>query len=80
MGARPVSSSRGLHILGLIHALVSPSGSILVLLPLRFKLEHFIIYVFPLYLKNSCNNSLFGPCMCVLCVNALVLAPHMDPG
>jgi hypothetical protein len=31
-----VSSSRGLHILGPMRALVSPSGSILVSLPLRF--------------------------------------------
>jgi hypothetical protein len=28
-----------------MQALVSPSGSILILLPLCFKLEHFIIYV-----------------------------------
>jgi hypothetical protein len=45
MGARPVSSSQGLRILGPMRALVSPSDSILVLLPLCFKLEHFIIYV-----------------------------------
>jgi hypothetical protein len=44
--ARPVSSSRGLHILGPMRAFVSPSDSILVSLPLYFKLEHFIIYVF----------------------------------
>jgi hypothetical protein len=30
--------------------------------------------------QNSCNNSLFRPCMCVLCVNASVLAHRMDPG
>jgi hypothetical protein len=40
-----VSSSRGLHILGPMQALVSPSGSILVSLPLCFELEHFIIDV-----------------------------------
>jgi hypothetical protein len=45
MGARPVSISQELHILGPMRALVSPSGSILVSLPLCFKLEHFIIYV-----------------------------------
>jgi hypothetical protein len=45
LGARPVSSSRGLRILGLMQALVSPSGSILVSLPLYFELEHFIICV-----------------------------------
>jgi hypothetical protein len=80
MGARPVSSSRGLRILGPMRTLVSPSDSILVSLPLDFKLEHFIIYISLLQLKNSCNNSLFGPCMCVLCVNASVLAPYIDPG
>jgi hypothetical protein len=45
MGAHPVSSSRGLRILGPMQALVSLSDSILVLLPLCFKLEHFIIFV-----------------------------------
>jgi hypothetical protein len=40
-----VSSSRGLHILGPMQALVSSSDSILASLPLSFKLEHFIIYV-----------------------------------
>jgi hypothetical protein len=54
--------------------------SILVSLPLCLKLENFIIYVSLLQLKNSCNNSVFGPCMCVLCVNASVLAPRIDPG
>jgi hypothetical protein len=36
---------RGLHIFGPMWALVSSSDSILVSLPLCFKLEHFIIYV-----------------------------------
>jgi hypothetical protein len=45
MGARPMSSSRGLRILGPMQALVSSSDSVLVLLPLCFKLEHFIISV-----------------------------------
>jgi hypothetical protein len=40
-----VSSSRELRILGPMRALVSPSDSILVSLPLCVKLEHFIIYV-----------------------------------
>jgi hypothetical protein len=44
--ARPVSSSQGLHIIGLMRALASSNGSILVLLRLCFELEHFIIYVF----------------------------------
>jgi hypothetical protein len=43
--ARPVSSSRGLRILGPMWALVSPSGSILVSLPLCFELKHFTIPV-----------------------------------
>jgi hypothetical protein len=51
LGAHPVSSSRGLCILGPMRALVSPSGSILVLLLLCFfKLENFIIYV------SLCNS------------------------
>jgi hypothetical protein len=41
-----MSSRQGLRIIGPMRALVSLSASILVLLPLRFKLEHFIIYVF----------------------------------
>jgi hypothetical protein len=45
MGAHSVSSSRGLHILGLMRALVPPCDSIFVSLLLCFKLEHFIIYV-----------------------------------
>jgi hypothetical protein len=40
-----MSSSRGLRMLGPMRALVSPSVSIVVLLPLCFELEHFIIYV-----------------------------------
>jgi hypothetical protein len=46
LGARPVSSSRGLRIIGPMRTLVSSSGSILVSLPPCFKLKHFIIYVF----------------------------------
>jgi hypothetical protein len=50
--ACPVSSSRGFRILGLMRALVSLSGSILVslLLCLFLKLENFIIYV------SLCNS------------------------
>jgi hypothetical protein len=43
-----MNNSRGLRIIGPMRALVSPSDSILVSLPLYFKLEHFIIYVFSL--------------------------------
>jgi hypothetical protein len=46
MGACPVSSSRGLRILGPMRALVSPSDNILVSLALCFKFEHFIIDVY----------------------------------
>jgi hypothetical protein len=45
-----VSSSQGLRILGPMRALISPSGSILVSLPLCLKLENFIIYV------SLCNS------------------------
>jgi hypothetical protein len=75
-----VSSGRGLHIIGSMRALESPSDSILVSLLLCFKLEYFIIYVF------LCNSrihiiTLYSGHVCVvLCVNALVLTPHMDPG
>jgi hypothetical protein len=37
LGARPMSSNRGLHILGPMRSFVSPSDSILVSLPLCFK-------------------------------------------
>jgi hypothetical protein len=79
LGSHPVSSSRGLHIIGLMWTLVSPSDSILVLLPLCFKLEHFIIYVF------LCNSrihviTLYSGHVCVvLCVYASVWASRMDP-
>jgi hypothetical protein len=46
LGARPMSSRRGLHIIGSMRALVLSSASILVSLPLCFKLQHFIVYVF----------------------------------
>jgi hypothetical protein len=45
LGVRPVSSSRGFHILEPMRALVSLCDSILVSLPLCFKLEHIIISV-----------------------------------
>jgi hypothetical protein len=45
LGARPISSSRGLRILGQMRTLVLPSISILVSHPLCLKLENFIIYV-----------------------------------
>jgi hypothetical protein len=67
MRARPVSSSWGLRILWPMQALVSPSDSILFSFLIYFKHEHFNIYVSLLWLKNSCYNSSFGPCMyCIM--------------
>jgi hypothetical protein len=43
MGVCPVSSCRGLLILGPMRALVSLSYSILLLILLCFKLKHFIV-------------------------------------
>jgi hypothetical protein len=75
-----VSSSRGLRIIGPMRALVSPSDSILVSLPLCFKLEHFIIYVFLCNSRIHVITLYSGHVSVVLCVNASVLTPHMDPG
>jgi hypothetical protein len=44
--AHPISSSRGLYIIGPMQTLVLTSASILVSLSLCFKLVHFIIYIF----------------------------------
>jgi hypothetical protein len=81
METRPVSSSRGLRIIGPMQALASSSDSILVLLPLcilnsNTSLSMYLfcnlrIYVITLY---------SGHVRVVLCVNALVLTPRMDPG
>jgi hypothetical protein len=65
-----VSSSRGHRILGPMRALVSPSVSILVLLPLCLKLENFIIYV------SFCNSrihviTLYSDHVCVYYVSML---------
>jgi hypothetical protein len=74
-----MSSSRGLRIIGPMWALVPSSDSILVSLPLCFKLDHFIIYVF------LCNSrihviTLYSSHVCVvLYVNASVLALRRDP-
>jgi hypothetical protein len=77
MGARPVSSSRRLHILGSMWALVSSSDSILISLPLYLNSNTSLsMYLF----CNSYNNSLFESYMCVLSVNASVLTPHMNSG
>jgi hypothetical protein len=72
-----VSSSRELCIIGPMRALVSPRDNILVSLTLCFKLESMYFFynsrtrVITLYSGHECI---------VLCVNASVLIPHMDPG
>jgi hypothetical protein len=80
MGARPMSSSRGLRILGPMRAFVMSSDSILVSLPLCFKLEHFIIYAFPCKSRIHIITLYSGHACVVLCINASVLTPHMDLG
>jgi hypothetical protein len=75
-----MSSSQGLRIIGPMRALVSPSDSILVSLPLYFKLKHFIIYVFLCNSRIHVITLYLGHACIVLCINASVLAPHMDPG
>jgi hypothetical protein len=81
MGARLVSSSRGLRILGSMRTLLSPSDSILVSLPLCFLDSNTLlstylfcnsrIHVITIYSGNICV---------VLYVNTSVLAPRMDAG
>jgi hypothetical protein len=80
LGARSVSNSRELRIIGLMRALVSPSDSTLVLLLLCFKLEHFIIYVFICNSRIHVITIYSGHVCVVLCVNASALAPRMNPG
>jgi hypothetical protein len=75
-----MNSSQGLRTIGPMRGLVSPSDSILGSLPLCFKLEHFIIYVFPLYLRIHVITLYSGHVCVVLCINTSVLAPRMDPG
>jgi hypothetical protein len=80
LGAHPVSNGRELRIIGPMRALESSNDSILVSLPLYFKLEHFIIYVF------LCNSrihviTLYSGHVCViLCINDSVLTLRMDLG
>jgi hypothetical protein len=74
LGACPVSSSRGLRIIGPMRALVSPSDSILVSLSNTSLSMYFFcnsrIHVITLYLGHVCV---------VLCVNASMLVPRMNP-
>jgi hypothetical protein len=80
LGARSVSSSRELRIIGLMQALVSLSASILVSIPLclnsNTSLSMYFFYnsrthVITLHSGHICN---------VLCSNALVLTTSMDLG
>jgi hypothetical protein len=83
MGTRPMSSHRGLCIIGPMWALASSREYYFDSLPLYyiFKLEHCIIYVYLLQTKKNYVINLYSGHECVvLCVNASVLAPRMDPG
>jgi hypothetical protein len=80
LGARPVSSSRELCIIGLMRALVLSSASILVSLPLCFKREPFIIYVFLCNSRTNVITLYLGHICDVLCVNVSVLTTRMDSG
>jgi hypothetical protein len=77
MGAHPVSSSLGLHILGPMRALASSSDSILVLVLVLVPLTSLYMYLF-------CNSrihlvTLYSGQVCiVLCINASVFEHHMD--
>jgi hypothetical protein len=81
MGAHPMSSRRGLRIIGSMQALAPLSDSILVLLPLYFLNSNTSLAMY--FFGNSRNHviTLYSGHVCVvLCVNASVLAPCMDPG
>jgi hypothetical protein len=81
MGARPVSNSRGLHIIGPMRALASSSDSILVSLLLCFLNSDTSLSMY-----FFCNSRIHvitfysGYACVVLCINASVLTPRMDPG
>jgi hypothetical protein len=76
-----MSSSRGLHIIGLMRALVQPSDSILGFTSAMFLNSHTLLsmYIF-------CNSridviTLYSGNICVvLCVNASMLTHRMDHG
>jgi hypothetical protein len=75
-----MSINRGLRIIGSMRALASSSDSILGSLPLCFKLEHFIIYVFLCDSRTHVITLYSGHICVVLCINTSVLAPCIDPG
>jgi hypothetical protein len=81
MGARPMNSSRGLRIIGPMRAVASLSDSILASLPLYFLNSNTLLSMY--FFCNSGHHvmTLYSGHICVvLCVNALVLSPRMDPG
>jgi hypothetical protein len=81
MGACPMSRNQGLHIIGLMWALASPSDSILVSLLLYILNSNTLLSMyFPCNSRKHVITLYSGHVFVVLCVNALVLAPHMDPG
>jgi hypothetical protein len=73
-----MSSHRGLRIIESMRALVSSSGSILVLLPLCFKLQ--ILYYLCIFcnLRTHVITLYLGHVCVVLCINASVLITCMD--
>jgi hypothetical protein len=71
-----VSSSRGHHIIGPMRTLVSPRDSIWVWLPLCFKSEHFITYVFFCNSRTHVITFYSGHVCVILYVNASVLTPN----
>jgi hypothetical protein len=81
LGARLISSSRGLRIVGLMRVFASSSASILVSLPLCFQSLNTLLSMY--FVCNSMTHviTLYSSHVCVvLCVNALVLTTRIDPG
>jgi hypothetical protein len=76
-----MSSSQGLHIIGPMRALVSPSDSILGFASAMFLNSNTLLSIY--FFCNSRTRVItlyLGHVCVILCINALVLAPHMDPG
>jgi hypothetical protein len=79
MGAHPMSSNRGLRIIGPMWAVALSSDNILVSLPLFFVNSNTSLSMY--FFCNSRNHviTLYSGHICVvLCINASVLAPRMD--
>jgi hypothetical protein len=69
-----------LHIIGLMRALVSLSGSILVSLPLSQTLNTSLSMYFFCNSRTYVITLYSGHVCAILCINALVLTTRMDPG